>query len=237
MRQGPWKLVSLSGQPWELYNLSTDRTETRNLATSNAAKAGELRLKYEAWIARMNTAVPVTLKVTTPDGGESWPAGSRQSIRWVTTNALAIDKVKLEYDAGSGWRTIAPAAPHTGDADFSISAPSDLAAPPSTFGQPFTLQVDGALLTFPRWTGAHPDRIHFSGVGGRKVRTLSVGAKACEAKHSAWCCPEDGRLRGPADFIGQAGKSPETSNPRRLTHSSHFLPQCAFPPVPSCIRM
>lgn len=204
VRQGPWKLVSLSGQPWELYDLTSDRTETRNLASSNASKAAELRLKYEAWMARVNTAVPATLKLTAPNGGEAWPAGSLQSIRWVTTNALAIDKVRIEYDAGSGWQTVAAASPHTGefawtvpgpaasrvrmriasvttphadtgDADFSIAAPSDLAAPTPASGKPFALRLGVTWLEFPQWTGDKPDRILFSDDVGRTVRTLEAG--------------------------------------------------------------
>ncbi|MDB5105869.1 MAG: arylsulfatase [Fibrobacteres bacterium] len=203
VRQGPWKLVSLSGKPWELYNLSTDRTETANLASANVSRVEAMRTRYESWLARVNTATPITLEVLTPNGGESWPAGSLQSIRWVTTNALAIQRVKIEFNPGSGWQTVAAAAPHTGefqwtvpapasakvrlriasveiphadttDGDFAITAPTGLEGRTASPDAAFSLLLGDALLAFPRWSGAWPDRALITDLAGRKARTLAV---------------------------------------------------------------
>jgi arylsulfatase A-like enzyme len=203
VRQGPWKLVSLPNKPFELYNLSADRTETANLAAANAARVEAMRTRYETWLARVNAATPITLKVTAPNGGESWPSGSRQAVRWATTNALAIRHVKLEFNAGAGWQTIAAAAPHTGefqwtvsapvaakvrlrvtslqtshadtgDGEFTVTAPSDLQGRAAASGAPFSLLAQGGLVTFPQWTGPYPDRILISDLAGRRVRLLEV---------------------------------------------------------------
>ena len=55
VRDGKWKLVSRfnNKSQWELYDLEADRTEMNDLAAANAAKAAELRAKWESWAARV----------------------------------------------------------------------------------------------------------------------------------------------------------------------------------------
>ncbi len=52
VRDGKWKLVSLSGDAWELYNLDADPTEMRNLADSMPDKTRELANFWESWARR-----------------------------------------------------------------------------------------------------------------------------------------------------------------------------------------
>jgi len=53
------------------------------------------------------------IKVTSPNGGEKWIAGSSQQITW---NAAGITNVKIEYTLNSGltWNTITASTPSTG---------------------------------------------------------------------------------------------------------------------------
>lgn len=52
VRDGKWKLVSLSGNEWELYDLDTDPTEMRDLAGKMPDKARTMAALWEAWARR-----------------------------------------------------------------------------------------------------------------------------------------------------------------------------------------
>ncbi len=203
VRVGPWKLVALGGQPWELYNLAVDRTESNNLAASEAARVAEMKAKYDTWYARVMETAPVTLRVTSPNGGESWQAGSPQIIRWSTTNAMPIHTVKIEYDDGSGWKTIAASAPHVGE--YAWTAPTQITAKarirvksietahsdssdavfaiipstgtlrPMVGTEGFTQRIGGRAIVFPQWRGTAPDRIAFTDMAGRKTIVIGLG--------------------------------------------------------------
>jgi arylsulfatase len=55
VRVGDWKLVRMGRDgAWELYNLKTDRTELHDLAATEASRAAELAVKWEAWATRAN---------------------------------------------------------------------------------------------------------------------------------------------------------------------------------------
>lgn len=52
IRQGKWKLVSVSKGNWELYNLETDRTETNNMAEKLPEKVSQMIDLYDKWATR-----------------------------------------------------------------------------------------------------------------------------------------------------------------------------------------
>jgi arylsulfatase len=52
IREGHWKLVSLSGAPWELYNMDTDRVELHDLATREPERVKAMSAKWDAWAVR-----------------------------------------------------------------------------------------------------------------------------------------------------------------------------------------
>jgi hypothetical protein len=61
----------------------------------------------------ISTSTPQSIKVTVPNGGESFPSGSTQNITWTSTG---IDSVKIEFttDNGVNWQTIVNKTPSNG---------------------------------------------------------------------------------------------------------------------------
>ncbi len=59
-------------------------------------------------------AIPNSLTITSPNGGENWTVGSSQNITWSSTGTIA--NVKLEYstNSGSSWITIVTSTPNDG---------------------------------------------------------------------------------------------------------------------------
>ena len=70
---------------------------------------------------------PHTLTLSTPNGGNSWAAGSQQSVLWTVTNENGTDKgtVSLEYsvNGGSSWKPIAGG--ELNDGSYTWTIPND----------------------------------------------------------------------------------------------------------------
>jgi uncharacterized repeat protein (TIGR02543 family) len=70
--------------------------------------------------------LPPSITVTSPNGGENWPAGSKQDITW--SNIGTIGNVKIEYstDNGTNWKTIAESLDNNGSYNWTVpDNPSD----------------------------------------------------------------------------------------------------------------
>jgi hypothetical protein len=78
-------------------------------------------LVFDSSRADLTIAYP-SITITSPNGGESWVAGSTHNITW-TTDSPAISAVKLEYstDAGTTWNLITASAPNTGSYSWTLS--------------------------------------------------------------------------------------------------------------------
>lgn len=59
------------------------------------------------------TDLPQEIEITVPNGGESWPAGSSQDIKW---NSTGVANVKIEYTINNGvnWNVIVESTPSDG---------------------------------------------------------------------------------------------------------------------------
>jgi len=58
VRQGKWKLVSVSGGRWELYDMEADRTELNNLSGEFPDRVREMAGRYDSWAARCDVNKP-----------------------------------------------------------------------------------------------------------------------------------------------------------------------------------
>jgi hypothetical protein len=73
----------------------------------NALSLNNTRVTVANWRVNLNP----TVTLTSPNGGESWPAGASRSITWTSADLPAGARVRISYDDGSGrdWRTNGPA--------------------------------------------------------------------------------------------------------------------------------
>lgn len=63
---------------------------------------------------RALSPISPTLAIILPNGGENWPTGSRQMIRWTSTGIIGDIKIEYSTDKGGNWHTINNAAPNNG---------------------------------------------------------------------------------------------------------------------------
>ena len=84
VRDGKWKLVSLSGDAWELYDLEADPVEMRDLASSRPERTRALAALWEAWAKRCHVEagrdrLPSTPAPSPSAGGEKTAARGKAS--------------------------------------------------------------------------------------------------------------------------------------------------------------
>jgi hypothetical protein len=91
-------------------------------------------------ISLVKVISPSSISVTSPNGGEKWPVGSSQTIRWTTAGSCPLVKVELSTNNGSTWSTIASQTANAGTCPWTvpgtISAQCRIKVSDSTDGVP-----------------------------------------------------------------------------------------------------
>lgn len=124
----------------ELYLVGSDPFEENNLAYDPryAAVLAELRAAVKSRMAEVNDevavgtnprlikdqTVPPAIKILYPNGGESLEPGSEARIVW-TAAWKGTQTVKIQYNDGAGWKTVADSTPHSGE--FTWTVPGEAA--------------------------------------------------------------------------------------------------------------
>src|SRR3989339_961263 len=101
----------------EHWNNSTDRKYTRNLGTGNGIELVKL--------------VP-TITVVTPNGSESWTAGSQQTVTWTSEGIVGNVNIDLSTNGGTSWTSIVSNTANDGTQTITV---------PSTAGSTCKIRV------------------------------------------------------------------------------------------------
>ena len=114
------------------------------------------------------TSAAATLTVTSPNGGETWPISSAQTITWTSTGLLATSYVKIELsrNGGTTWTTLTASTPNDGTHPWTVSGTATTQARIriTSTSQPTVTDTSDANFTL--------------GSGGGGITTLTVNAAA-----------------------------------------------------------
>ena len=118
-RKGPDKILqNQPDEPMRRFDLAADPRENTRLgqagtvfqALTDALRSHLSMADAVGWKPGSPLVIARTLKIISPQGGEAWAPGSRQTLRWRSQGDIA--SVKLEWLAGTGsWNTIAGSVP------------------------------------------------------------------------------------------------------------------------------
>lgn len=69
-----------------------------------------------------------TITVTSPNGGETWPIGSTQTIRWIPSGFGDKVTIELSRDGGSSWKKLHDAKSNDGAYSWNVDGPATMRA-------------------------------------------------------------------------------------------------------------
>jgi hypothetical protein len=106
---------------WTVPN--TPSTTALVRVTAHDAAANSTADVSDAVFSITDATAPV-VAVVTPNGGESWVAGSSQSITWTATDNIGVTSIDLAYsvDNGTNWTTIATGEANDGTYTWTVPA-------------------------------------------------------------------------------------------------------------------
>ena len=158
------------------------------------------------------------LTVTVPDGGETWPIGSTQTIRWTSMGLTGNVKIEVSRNGGTSWALIVGSTANDGAHSWKVTGPAtaqarirvtSLAAPTISSVSAGNFALGGGTLTVTvpdggeTWPIGSTQTIRWTSVGltgnvkievsrnGGTTWALIVGSTASDGAH-AW------KVTGPA---------------------------------------
>jgi hypothetical protein len=101
-----------------IYNLLTDSLP--NGVCTLRAKATDKEGNTVTLGSKTVTINNPTLTLISPNGGESWEAGTSQSIQWDSTGSVSDVKIEYSVDSGSSWSIVSSSASNTGNYSWTV---------------------------------------------------------------------------------------------------------------------
>jgi PKD repeat protein len=94
---------------------SVTLTVTNSVGSNTLTKANYITI----------TTVPVvTITVISPNGGETWKAGTNKTITWSSSNITGNVKIELSRDGGSTWTSISSSTANDGIQNWKVTRPT-----------------------------------------------------------------------------------------------------------------
>ena len=106
------------GTPDDIQNYMnyTDDTCMEEFTTEQANRMVCSLVNYRPLLA----ATAASITVTSPNGGETWTAGSSHSITWTSSGTVGNVKIEYSSDNGSSWSTITSSTPNDGTHSWTV---------------------------------------------------------------------------------------------------------------------
>jgi hypothetical protein len=89
-----------------------------------------------------------SVTVITPNGGESWAIGSRQTIQWNSSNVSGKVKIELSRNGGTTWTLLSNNEANTGNKTWKVTKPATTQARIRVSGVSDTGAVDTSNANF-----------------------------------------------------------------------------------------
>ena len=105
-----------SSYAWNVPNISTTNTLVKITEFGNSSIYDESDAVFTI------NAIPNTITVLSPNGGESWAAGSAQYISWTTSGSISYVEIWYSTDNGSNWNYIDDYSPNDGVYEWTVPA-------------------------------------------------------------------------------------------------------------------
>lgn len=64
------------------------------------------------------------ITVTVPNGGETWPINSTQTIQWTSQGVSGDVKIELSRNGGTTWETLFASTPNDGSQPWTVTGPT-----------------------------------------------------------------------------------------------------------------
>jgi hypothetical protein len=114
-----------NGSTWAIVAASTANTGSYSWtvpATPSASCTVRISEAYDGEPLDTSDGVftIVGLRVTSPNGGESWGVGSSHSITWETLGSYPTVRIELSTDAGVTWETLTSSTANTGSFPWTV---------------------------------------------------------------------------------------------------------------------
>ncbi|MEM7050998.1 MAG: hypothetical protein AAF604_15115 [Acidobacteriota bacterium] len=101
---------TVTGPPTSLARLRISSLDLPGIAATSAA--------------RFSITGPPTAIVVAPNGGESWPQGSLQTLRWQANGVVGSVRIELSRDGGVSWEVLFASTANDGQQPWTVSGPA-----------------------------------------------------------------------------------------------------------------
>jgi len=113
-----WKTIISStrndgAEAWEVTGTATNQARIKVLSRSNPDI-------FDISDANFIISAP-TIRVTSPNGGESWNTGTEHTITWTSTDLADEVKIELSRDGGKRWNTIKGSTSNDGSYTWKVN--------------------------------------------------------------------------------------------------------------------
>ena len=126
--------------PWTVTGPTTSQTRVRISSMTTPSIAATSNVVF--------TISGGSVTVITPNGGESWAIGGKQTIQWNSSNLSGKVKIELSRDGGTTWTLLSNNETNTGNKTWKVTKPATTQARIRVSGISDTGAVDTSNANF-----------------------------------------------------------------------------------------
>ena len=130
--------------------------------------------------------VPDSIVVLSPNGGEVWPAGSVQSIRWAISGIIGNVGIDISIDGGITWSPIVASTANSGNYPWTVTAAASSQCLIRVFEEADGVPFDPSDGLFGILPAPSMKKVDFNGDGQEDILWRYYGAGGYQGLNVAW---------------------------------------------------